>query len=661
MKNDDNEKPAKHGKQNGKPLSPRTLGPVQNLESHVPDDWWRTLFNHVYLKTDSDVIDDARITEREVDLFESIIKPQSDSQILYLCCGQGRHSLEFSRRGYTQFQGLDRSRYLINRARNTAKSQGLNVRFREGDARKLSFPADTFDFVLILGNSFGYFTSMEDDLRVLHEVRRVLKPSGTLLLDVTDGAYMREHFDARSWEWIDKHRMVCRERSLSIDQQRLITREIVIHDTNGTTVDQFYAERLYSQELLEKLLDTAGFKFVTKHLALEGESTRKQDMGMMGHRIILTGRAKKEWTPVRPPRGARPRKVSVIMGDPKKQDILKPAEVFDDDDFYTIDQLKSALRSLPADEFEFSYLDNHHTLLADLQRDRPELILNLCDEGYENDARKELHVPAILEMLNIPYTGGTPQCLSSCYDKDLVRAVAAGMNIPVPAGFVVNPDEPAYSLPDSFPVIVKPTQGDSSFGIWASNVVDNPAALSEVIAKLHQTYRRPVLVEEFLIGADLTIGIIGNPPDEYTVLPMGMTDYSGLPKGMPPICGYESKWHPESPYWTELKFVPAMLSERTQRNIIEWSLQLISRFECRDYVRLDWRCNSNGEPKLLEINPNPGWCWDGHLNLMAGFDGISYPTMLNMILRAAEVRYQLEPAGAAGGALQPAARVAATG
>jgi D-alanine-D-alanine ligase len=173
--------------------------------------------------------------------------------------------------------------------------------------------------------------------------------------------------------------------------------------------------------------------------------------------------------------------------------------------------------------------------------------------------------------------------------------------------------------------------------------------LTEVVADLHRTYERPVLVEEFLTGADLTIGILGNPPDDYQILPLGMTYYGELSADLPPICGYESKWDPDSPYWTQLKFIPAVLPEETHRRITDWSLQLATRLECRDYVRLDWRCDTQGEPKLLEVNPNPGWCWDGHLNLMAGFGGQSYADLAQAILKAAEARYQLQPVTAPAG------------
>lgn len=80
------------------------------------------------------------------------------------------------------------------------QQEGLKIGFKEGDARKLPFPPDTFDVVMILGNSFGYFESNEDDIMILKEVFRVLKPEGTFLIDVADGSYLRTHFQPRSWE-----------------------------------------------------------------------------------------------------------------------------------------------------------------------------------------------------------------------------------------------------------------------------------------------------------------------------------------------------------------------------------------------------------------------------------------------------------------------------
>ena len=241
----------------------RCLGPVPNLEEHVHPDWWRKIFNSFYLKTDADVVDDNNLTRQEIDAFVKILNLSPDDKILDLCCGQGRHSLELGKRGFKNVEGIDRSHYLIQKARQSAKKDNIEVKFREGDARKLPFTHDAFDVVLILGNSFGYFETINDDLRVLKEVFRVLKPRGRVLIDVADGKFLRKNFQSRSWEWIDKSLFVCRERSLSLDGQSLISREVITHVEKGVLADQFYDERLYTKESISDILKTAGFSDIT--------------------------------------------------------------------------------------------------------------------------------------------------------------------------------------------------------------------------------------------------------------------------------------------------------------------------------------------------------------------------------------------------------------
>jgi D-alanine-D-alanine ligase len=435
---------------------------------------------------------------------------------------------------------------------------------------------------------------------------------------------------------------VCRERSLSADGQRLISREVVTEVEKGVIADQFYAERLYDRESIGSLIKEAGFSETKFHGEISPDSQRKQDLGMMERRIIITAVVRKEWTPVKKRPKEALRDVTVILGDPNKPDPLKPLCTFDDDDFYTIDQMKSALKDLK--EYHFTYLNNHDMLIEDLRKriGKTDFVFNLCDEGYMNDARRELNVPALLEILGISYTGAGPQCLSYCYDKSLVRGIAKEMEIPVPEAFFIKPEDRAFDLPFAFPVIVKPNFGDSSFGITQRSVCEDLENLLNAISEIRDRfgYDKPILVEEFLTGSDLSVGIIGNPPESYTVLPIIEEDYSSLPEGLPAICGYEAKWMPDSPYW-QIKSVAAELPEKVEKAIIACCTKLFERLECRDYARFDWRLNASGNPKLLEVNPNPGWCWDGHLAKMAKIAKVSYADMLQAILRAAEQRIGL--------------------
>jgi D-alanine-D-alanine ligase len=623
-----------------KRTAPRScLGPVADLEQHLPAEWWRKLFNALYVKTDGDVVENNENTRREVDFITSAAAIQPHSQILDLCCGQGRHCLELARRGFKNVTGVDRSRYLIRLAKKRAQTEGLQVVFKEGDARNPRLPESSFDCVAIMGNSFGYFSNKQDDEKVLTTVGKLLRPSGQLVLDITDGAYMADNFDRRSWEWIDEHHFVCRERSLSADRDRLISREVIVHDETGVIADQFYAERLYTRESIAKLLDKCGFRNVRHHGSAEALSDRDQDLGMMARRLLLSADAPQ--LPARKPRGKLQRiDVTVLLGDPRLPDQIKLGGVFNPEDFDTVRRLKDALAELP--NYKFRYLDNHATLDRDLTDLRTDLVFNLCDEGFNNDPFKELHVPAMLDALGLPYTGGAPAALAACYDKGLVRAVAMTLDVPVPLETYVRPGDQGATLPSVFPALLKPNTGDSSQGITMDAVVRNEKALLDYLDRLRVEFpKRSVLVQEYLTGAEYSVGMIGNPDQGLRALPILEVDFSRLDPSLPKILGYESKWEPDSPYWTQIRYQEASLSEIAQQQLVEHSARLFERLGCRDYARFDFRADARGEIKLLEVNPNPGWCWDGKLNIMAGFQGMRYTELLAQILQSAVDRLNI--------------------
>lgn len=614
----------------------KCLGPIADLEKHLPHDWWRTIFNSIYLKTDADVVENDYATVNEVDVFLNISHIEPTDNILDLCCGQGRHALELAKRGYQFISGIDRSRYLIRLAKGRAQKLGLPIKFSEGDARKIRLGDQTVDCVMIMGNSFGYFEKEDEDLQVLKETNRVLHEGGLLYLDVTDGSWMKEHFNKRSWEWIDGEFMVCRERHLAKDQSRLISRELVIHSEKGVIADQFYAERLYTFEELKSQLSAAGFVNIEKQDNLLGNSSRNQDLGMMANRILITATA---------PKKSKPKAIklhskihcTVLMGDPRLPDTVKMNGQFNPEDFDTIHRLKDALNQIEG--FQFTYFDNHKNLIRTFSQKPPSFVMNLCDEGWNNDPFMELHPTALMEMLNIPYSGAGPECLSICYNKSTVCSIAQGMDIPTPSEIWIEPLSHSGAIPSIFPAIIKPAYGDSSVGITQNAVVHSSEEFvtyfDELKGKMPEV---PLLIQEFLEGREFSIGIIGNGT-AMEVLPILEADFSHLPKHLPKILGYESKWDPGSPYWSQIQYRKAQIDETIERSLIDSSISLFQRLKCRDYARFDFRMNSQGQVKLLEVNPNPGWCWDGKMAIMARFAGISYQTLLENILKAALERY----------------------
>jgi D-alanine-D-alanine ligase len=327
--------------------------------------------------------------------------------------------------------------------------------------------------------------------------------------------------------------------------------------------------------------------------------------------------------------------IFVLLADPRLPDQSKPGGCFTADDFEQVERLRTALSELK--QRSFSYIDDHRDLYAALRDAAPAFVLNFCDTGLGNDARRELHVPAMLEMLNISYSGSGPVALGLCYDKALVRALAKVEGVPVPDEILIRNADP---VPDfDYPAFVKPNRGDGSVGITEAAIVADKQAATERIAALRQELPGcDVLLQEYLSGAEYGLGLIGNPASGFTALPMLEVDYSKLDPKLPRLLSYGSKVDPESPYWSDIAFRAAQLPDDVVRQVHGWCESLYDRLQLRDYARFDFRADRTGQIKLMEVNPNPAWCWDGKLAHMGRLAGLSHCEVLKMIIEAAERR-----------------------
>ncbi|MEM0349302.1 MAG: methyltransferase domain-containing protein [Candidatus Caldarchaeum sp.] len=607
--------------------------PLNFPENNFDHEWWKKIFNEYYLVTDGDVVCNQELTKYEVDLIVKLLDLDKTDAVLDLCCGNGRHAIELARRGYRDIHGLDYSRFLLNVARNSARQEGLKIDFRWGDARSLPFADNSFDAVILMGNSFGYFAEIDDDLRVLREVRRVLRPYGRILIDVVDREQFLKHLEPISSEKNGDVQIIRLRRV--IGRNRLVTREIVIRENTEVLTDHVYGVRLYSFSELKCMLEQAEFANVTLKASISYNPEGK-DPGMLKTRMVVTALSSKENIVT-----AHKPLIAVLIGDPSRRNPVKPGAVLDEDDVYAVNELKSALIGIR--KYQFCFLDNHDSFLEYLKANKNSIhiVLNLCDDGFHNDPHMEGHVPALLEMLGLRYTGAGPRCLFLCYDKAAVNAIAESMSIPVPEYVLINNQDELNIIPRRiYPAIVKPNFADNSWGITAKSIVRDRTELESAIhqLKIEWGYHGPVLVQHYVEGKDLTTALIGNPPD-FIVLPILTEDYSCLPDGLPRILTYDAKWVPDSPYGC-VQSVPATLNPDIRHRLVNWSKELFIRLECRDYARFDWRLGYDGTPWLLEANPNPGWVWDGHLRKACNYMGWSYKKMFQAIIEATEKRYR---------------------
>jgi D-alanine-D-alanine ligase len=246
-----------------------------------------------------------------------------------------------------------------------------------------------------------------------------------------------------------------------------------------------------------------------------------------------------------------------------------------------------------------------------LRRSDVDIVFNIA-EGLHGPNR-EAHVPAICEFYGVSYSGSDPFTLSLCLHKARTKQMLAASDVPT-AGFVLveTVDELAAlaagrSAPAvRYPLFLKPVQEGSSKGITERNFVRGPDELVARGSELLRLYQQPVLVEEYLPGAEFTCGVLGNGP-EARVLPPVAIRFDTLPAGAVPVYGFEAKWvwdtrdHP-----LEIFECPARIPDGLRAAIEAVTLRAYHVLGCRDWSRIDVRLDATGAPNVIEVNPLPG-------------------------------------------------------
>jgi D-alanine-D-alanine ligase len=235
---------------------------------------------------------------------------------------------------------------------------------------------------------------------------------------------------------------------------------------------------------------------------------------------------------------------------------------------------------------------------------RPDFAFNIA-EGLHGVAR-EAQMPAVFELLQIPYLGSDPLTLATCLDKARTKEVLSYHGIPTAPFSVVTSMDQFEDVRVRFPAIVKPMHEGSSKGIYNSSVARTIDDLEREVRATLEVYRQPVLIEEFLPGREFTVAIMGNGT-EARALPIVEISFAALPSGMNPIYSYEAKWvwdTTENPL--DIYSCPADVSPELEEKIVDLSLRTYHVLRCRDWTRVDLRLNLRGEPNVIEVNPLPG-------------------------------------------------------
>lgn len=251
-------------------------------------------------------------------------------------------------------------------------------------------------------------------------------------------------------------------------------------------------------------------------------------------------------------------------------------------------------------------------VLARLCQRRPDAVFNLF-EGLPDQPGTEASMAGLLEWLGIPYTGCPQMTLCLAQNKPLAKHLFQGAGLPTPR-FCVVEQLPIRACQLEWPLIVKPALQDASVGLDQGSVVTDKAGLARRVQDLLEEYGPPVLVEEFIAGRELNVGLIEAP--DLRVLPISEILFTGEDPGCWPIVTYDAKWKPGSrDYESTPARYPATVSPRLAERLGELACRAFRLLGCRDYARVDFRVRPSGKPYILEVNPNPDY------NPTAGLSG----------------------------------------
>ena len=275
------------------------------------------------------------------------------------------------------------------------------------------------------------------------------------------------------------------------------------------------------------------------------------------------------------------------------------------------------------------------SLLA-LARMDCDLVFNLC-ESFADDDTADFKIAAFMELIGKKYTGSGTHGLMLAQDKAIAKKIFAfhGVHTPVFAKSFRGRLDFSHDL--QFPVIVKPAREDGSIGIEFSAVVNSIRELMERMDWLHAHFDSPVLIEEYIEGRELYVGVIGN--DKPEALPVVELDLSKLPDGTPRIASAEVKWGKGTKAYRDTKSAIATdLPEESVLTLQQTAIAAYQALELRDYGRVDMRLQSDGRVHVIEVNPNPWLSSKAEFAMAAKKSGRTYSQLVEEIVELAMAR-----------------------
>lgn len=298
---------------------------------------------------------------------------------------------------------------------------------------------------------------------------------------------------------------------------------------------------------------------------------------------------------------------------------------------HTIELIKQAIENAG---HEYLFIEANENVQKNLENFNPDLVFNRA-EGLRGESR-ESFVPAILEMLEIPYVGSGPATLAVCLNKAWAKMIVSASGVNTSLSHVFLRLQDAENCDMKFPVILKPNCEGSSIGINADNVVYDKAALLSKLDEMIRTYNQGILVEPFISGREFSVGVIARPND-IEVLSILEIDFSKMPASVGNVFGLTAK----SDYDDLANYLcPAPVDKELELALKRNTINACKALNIRDFARLDFRVDNSNKVWFLEINPLPGMDYDeatkdfSFYPLIAMKSGYDYNSLINELIKS---------------------------